>query len=60
MPAPNFTTVTLSRGHDLKPGDTIEIQTLDPRWWVRLWYSMLLKPPPYRVEKFTIKDVNHG
>ena len=57
MPAPSFSTVTVSRGHDLRPGDTVEIQTLDERWWVRLWHAVLLKDPPCKIERFTIQEM---
>ena len=51
-------TITTYRHHGLNPGDTIEIKTLDRRWWMRLWCFVTRRPAPMRTERMVIGKVD--
>jgi hypothetical protein len=53
-------TITTTQGHDIKPGDFIDLTVRDTRWWRRLWFRLLRRGQPYRTIRRRVSQVAGG
>lgn len=51
-------TIQLSESAGISVGDEISLPVRENRWWVRAWYFLTFRKPPWRCEYMVVADVS--